>query len=221
MISAIFGTDGTVQGFGGCSDYSGVYTTTGSSVRVTNIISTPTSCGNVLETQERAYLAILGASSTFENTGSTLTILTSSSPPGKLVFQPGNATPSPVITAIVGTWGLTQMTKNYASLSIVAASQPTATFTADGNLSGTGGCNQYSGRYMLSGISSISSSSISIGPLATTKMYCADPVMSQEVAYFGILGNAARWEFLDTSGTLTIWDNSTSLNRLDFKKFVQ
>jgi hypothetical protein len=92
----------------------------GSSLRVANLISTPGSCGNVPDTQQRAYLYLLGTASTFENTGTMLTLLTGSSPPGKLVFTPGNATANPVVTDIVGIWGLTGITRNDASLTLGA-----------------------------------------------------------------------------------------------------
>ncbi|MDD1655599.1 MAG: META domain-containing protein, partial [Methanomicrobiales archaeon] len=59
-IYAIFEQDGTVSGFGGCNQFSGVYTTTGSSIAVKDVITTLMSCGNVLDTQENAFLMILG-----------------------------------------------------------------------------------------------------------------------------------------------------------------
>ncbi len=86
-ITAIFGPLGRVQGSGGCNQYSADYTTNGSSIQITNIASTLMSCGNVLDTQERAYFMILGEASTFETDGATLTIRTASSPPEKLAFD--------------------------------------------------------------------------------------------------------------------------------------
>jgi heat shock protein HslJ len=217
-ITAVFGSDGRVGGFGGCNDYGGVYTTAGSSIAVTDVISTLKSCGDVLDAQERAFLAILGASSTFENTGTMLTILTGSSPPGKLVFRAGPAEAAPVPEAIAGDWSLIQMTKDGDAITLVAGSRPAAHFAADGNLSGTGGCNRYSGRYVLPVTGSISSGSLSIGPLATTMMACAGPVMTQEDTYLGILGNAASWEVDSTSGTLTLRENTTVENSLVYTK---
>jgi len=86
-ITATFTTDGKVQGSGGCNSYGGSYTTSGSSITVSDLVSTLMSCGNVLDTQERAFLMILGESSTFETDGATLTIRTASSPPEKLAFE--------------------------------------------------------------------------------------------------------------------------------------
>jgi heat shock protein HslJ len=54
----------------------------------------------------------------------------------------------------------------------------TIQFGTDGTVSGSSGCNQYSGTYTASG------SSLTINtPLASTMMMCAEPVMVQETAY--------------------------------------
>ena len=54
----------------------------------------------------------------------------------------------------------------------------TIQFGTDGTVSGSSGCNQYSGTYTASG------SNLTINtPLASTMMMCAEPVMVQETAY--------------------------------------
>jgi heat shock protein HslJ len=178
QIYAIFGADGTVQGYGGCNQYNAGYTTNGSSMAVSNMVKTLMSCGNVYDTQERAYLGILGGAARFENTGTQLTIYDAATPGSKIVFKPGTEKPVPIPSAIVGTWSLTGMTKNNAALTPASGVTTTATFGSDGKLSGNGGCNQYSGTYVLTG-----SSAIAVSPLATTRMMCPDPAMSQETSY--------------------------------------
>lgn len=213
VINAIFGTDGTVGGFGGCNDYSAGYSTNGSSVDVGDIISTKMSCGNQLDTQERAYLGILGAAVRFENTGTQLSIYDDQTPGSKLVFKPGTAKASPVPTAIVGAWTLASMEKSSTSMTLSSSVTTTATFTVDGKLSGNGGCNQYSGTFVLTG-----TSAIGISPLATTKMFCADPAGNQESNYLAILQNAATWEYSDVSGKLTLREGGSTGNSLVYAK---
>lgn len=53
----------------------------------------------------------------------------------------------------------------------------TATFGADGALSGSDGCNRYRGRWTASG------SSLSLTPGAATQMACPEPVMRQAAAF--------------------------------------
>ena len=65
--------------------------------------------------------------------------------------------------------------------------QPTLQFTQSGQVSGSGSCNRFSGTVTLSG------ESISFGPLAATKMACADSINAQETQYFYALSTAQRF----------------------------
>ena len=60
---------------------------------------------------------------------------------------------------------------------------------ADGQVNGNGSCNGYSGGYEVDG------SSISIGPLASTEMFCGNPpgVMEQETAFLSAMGSAVEY----------------------------
>ena len=66
--------------------------------------------------------------------------------------------------------------KSLGGQSLVPESTITMDLT-DGSTSGTAGCNTYNGPYELSG------TSISIGPLATTRKACEQPIMDQENQY--------------------------------------
>jgi len=60
----------------------------------------------------------------------------------------------------------------------VAGTEITATFGTDRRVSGSAGCNRYTGAYDASG------PSIEVGPLASTRMHCPTPgVMEQEQRY--------------------------------------
>jgi heat shock protein HslJ/LysM repeat protein len=78
----------------------------------------------------------------------------------------------------------------------------TASFDADGNLSGTDGCNRYGATYELDG------DQITVTPGVTTMMACPDPIMRQAEAYMAALASATSYriqgdtlELLDASGT--------------------
>jgi heat shock protein HslJ len=71
-------------------------------------------------------------------------------------------------------WALTDL----AGKAPVQDTGITIQFGTDDTVSGSSGCNQYSGTYTASG------SSLTINaPLASTMMMCAEPVMVQETAY--------------------------------------
>ena len=75
-----------------------------------------------------------------------------------------------------------------------------AYFGVTGGMSAKGGCNSYSGPY------TVSSSSISIGPLAGTQMSCGESVDSQEQVYLSAL-SAAR-TFAINGSQLILYDGS-------------
>jgi heat shock protein HslJ len=77
---------------------------------------------------------------------------------------------------------------------ILEGTEITATFnTAKGEISGSAGCNGYSGSYEVNG------SKLAIGPLAHTEMFCATPegVMEQEQQYLTVLATAQSYEVQD------------------------
>jgi heat shock protein HslJ len=82
---------------------------------------------------------------------------------------------------------------------IIADTEITATFdSAEGEVSGSGGCNTYSARYELEG------SKLSISEMTSTEMGCVSPegVMEQEQEVLSLLANVQSFQADDT--TLTI-----------------
>jgi heat shock protein HslJ len=63
------------------------------------------------------------------------------------------------------------------------------TFTADGQVAGSSGCNQYTGGYQLDG------KQIGLGHIATTRKMCqGEDVMQRESAFLNALATAATWD---------------------------
>ena len=91
--------------------------------------------------------------------------------------------------ALIGTW-----TYKGAMLATGAGKMPVIsntndiklTFNNDETLSGFSGCNNFNGGYTLSGKTTEFGKGISIGPLASTMMYCADTA-DFETAYLNNL----------------------------------
>jgi putative lipoprotein len=75
---------------------------------------------------------------------------------------------------------------------------PTIEFAADGNVSGTTGCNQYNGTYTVDG------KKITFSPLASTLMACTDPATSaQESIFIETVQGATNWAIDDGNLSLT------------------
>ena len=76
---------------------------------------------------------------------------------------------------------------------------PTLAFDEAGNVSGSAGCNTYTGTATLEG------SSISMGPLATTRMACQGAAGVQETAFLAAM-NGVQAYTIDGQGRLVLED---------------
>ena len=74
-----------------------------------------------------------------------------------------------------------------AVVSGVADTEVTAVFGADGQLSGSAGCNRYNAPYTVDG------AKITIGAAVTTRMMCPQPIMDQEAQYLAAIQLAATY----------------------------
>jgi len=92
-----------------------------------------------------------------------------------------------------------------AVVGLLTGSEISLNFGADGQVSGSSGCNRYSGGYEATG------TALKVGPLASTQMACDKPagVMEQEQQYLAALQNAATFEI--AGDTLTIRDASGAM----------
>lgn len=67
-----------------------------------------------------------------------------------------------------------------------------------GNISGNGGCNTFTGSYELA-----QDGTLSVGPLATTQMACAEEVMTAEAEFLARVESASGFEINDDTLVLT------------------
>ena len=173
--------DGQVAGSSGCNIYSGSAVITGSSIKVGQLTSTLIGCEGPAADVETAYLAHLGKATSFTATADALTIY---DPDGKasLVYAAGAANP------LIGEWVVTGYNNGAGGVvSPAVGTTLTATFTADA-VSGSSGCNTFSGSFALDG------TSVTIGPLASTRMACDQAVMDQEAAFLTALQTPSTLE---------------------------
>jgi heat shock protein HslJ len=111
--------------------------------------------------------------------------------------SPGNTGPENI------NWRLTHVLSG-GSLIEVPAGVTTTLFMSGGQASGSGGCNQYGGPYVLEG------ASLTFGGLTTTEMACQDGSMAIETAYYAVLREVVGWSVPDGSLELTNADLVTA-----------
>jgi heat shock protein HslJ len=91
------------------------------------------------------------------------------------------------------TWVLTEL----AGQPLVADSGISASFSADGTVSGSAGCNRYNGKYTTSG----DSITFSVN-MAMTMMMCEQAIMDQETVYINTLGQVKTYSVADSQLSL-------------------
>ncbi len=97
------------------------------------------------------------------------------------------------------TWALSQYSANGTMTDVPEIVLVDATFDkAASTVSGSGGCNRYTGPYTAAG------SKLTFGPIASTQMACIGVASGVESAYFANLAAAAT--YTATSEALTVYD---------------
>jgi heat shock protein HslJ len=192
--------DGTVSGTGGCNRYSAGYEVDGSSLTIGPPAATLIACEEPQGSVEQAFFIALGETASYSTDESSLTLSDGDGEP-LLVFDVAE----PV--SLTGTeWSATGVNNGKeAVVSLAEGTTLTATFADDGTLSGSAGCNRFTGGYTTNG------DSIEIGPLASTRKACEPDVMTQEAAYLAALENAttvtidgSTLELRDADGALQV-----------------
>ncbi|GAB7016954.1 META domain-containing protein [Methanogenium cariaci] len=199
-VTAAFSEDGQMSGDAGCNSYSGAYTVTGSAISIGPLVMTEMYCASPegVMAQESAYLAAVQAAASYRVGPGDLTFMDAD---GKRMAVYERYTPTPQGE----TWELTGYYNGKGVVSPLANTTITAKFGADGQVTGSVGCNNYFASY------AVSETEMTIGPAGSTKMYCASPegVMEQELRYLNLLGDVATFE--RAPKTLTLRDAGGSI----------
>jgi heat shock protein HslJ len=181
-----------VTGSGGCNTFSAGYTYDDGRLTLSHPAAASNSCPDPAMDQEAAYLAALHRVAGFSLSENALT-LDDSRAITLLTFEPE---PPPVL---VGTdWRLTAYNDGKGGfVPTLRDVSVTATFGADGKVSGSGGCNEDRGKYTQTG------ENLLIGTLILmTRKACPAEIRDQERAYLAGLRSATRAE--GTGGELLL-----------------
>ena len=172
---------GRASGTDGCNRYATSYTAEGGKLKFDAAgAATMMACPPAIMEQARAFTSSLGTTSSRRIEAGQLQLL---GPDGSVV-----AVFAPQSLALAGTsWHVTGYNNGrQAVVSVLNDTQLTIAFAADGRVTGSAGCNNFMGTYSVSG------SSLTFGPAATTRKMCAQPgVMEQEQQFLKALESVA------------------------------
>lgn len=189
-----FAEDGTLSGSAGCNQYSGRFRTDGGRIVIGDVASTLMGCDGERAAQEVAFLNALRGAATWRQTAEGDLELDGA---GAVVAGPGIAEgppPAEPATGLASTrWDLVEL----GSTADFARIVPTIEFGADGSVSGFAACNTFSGSFTTDG------STLTLSPLATTKIGCPRPASAVEADYLGALSGATSWS-IEPDGRLLL-----------------
>lgn len=180
---------GQVSGRSGCNYYGGAYTVSGESLQVGEVASTAMLCaGEVVMAQEARFQTAIAAAESFSLEADGLILHTSE---GDLTFAPLVPLPLEGVT-----WQSQGIARDGAIVSTWVDAQITAIF-ADGRVSGSAGCNEYSADYEVDG------AALTIGSIVNTDMACDEERNQREAEFLATLAAVAGYETDLTTLTLT------------------
>lgn len=173
---------GRASGTDGCNRYATSYAAGGGKLKFDPAAAgTMMACAPAVMEQAQAFTSSLGTTGSYRVESGQLQLL---GPNGAVV-----ASFAPQSLALDGTsWRVIGYNNGrQAVVSVLSGTELSMAFAADGRVSGSAGCNNYTGSYTASG------SSLTFGPAATTRRMCAQPegVMEQEQGFLNALATVA------------------------------
>jgi heat shock protein HslJ len=182
-VTLQFGADGVASGSDGCNRFRTTFSQDGTGLTFDQPgASTMMACPQPVMDQAAVFMAALVATESF------------TADERDLILSDGDRI---VATFVASSQDLAETVWDVISynngreavVGVMDGTEISASFGADGQVSGNAGCNQYSASYSVDG------NAIEIGPAATTFMFCAEPtgVMEQESEYLAALASAATY----------------------------
>jgi heat shock protein HslJ len=177
---------GRVQGTDGCNRYTAPYTASGGTLQVgARGASTMMACAPAVMKQAEAFMGALTRAARYRVAE------------GELELAAADGTVLAAFAAqprtLAGTaWRVTNFNNGrQAVVSVLAGTNLTLAFAADGRASGSAGCNNYTGGYRADG------PKLTIGPVAATRRMCPAPqgIMEQEQQFLKMLESVATARF--------------------------
>jgi heat shock protein HslJ len=196
-----FAEDGTtLSGSTGCNRFTGTYAQSGAELTITMGGMTLVGCVGPVDEQEKALVAALPKVAAVAAQGDRIALLDASGAT-LLVYAPG-------LASLEGTsWRASGINNGKGGVESNAQTPAvTAVFGEDGTLSGTGGCNQYTATYTVSG-----RDGLTVGPVAATQKACDEDVMATEAQYFAALEQVATYSIEGNQLTLRDADGATQV----------
>ena len=203
-----FNEDGTITGTSGCNGLGGDYSVEGDQITFGEFVSTLMACDDPIMAQEEAAHKVMIGAATYTIEDDTLTITKDDMVLVLTRSTPAAVEPSaPAAGTLTGTWKLNSYRISDVLSSAVPDAEANLTFSEDGSVTGTSGCNEFGGTYSVEG------NQITFKDIVSTLMLCDTPLMDQEEAMQQVLTGTATYEIVDNSLIINNNDRGLILER--------
>ena len=194
LLRLSFDTD-SIGASGGCNSMSGAATWADGTLRVTDgsLATTEMACDAPLMDQDAWFAKILTSSPDLTQDGDSLTLVSGST----IIVLTDEETVTPDASLTGAPWTLEAITTGKSVGTVPAGVRATLEFNDDGTLTAHLGCNTGRGDY------TSDDSTITFGPLATTRMACEQPASSVEQLMSGALQGQVQFSIDGANLTLT------------------
>jgi heat shock protein HslJ len=190
-ITLAFDADGSISGTDGCNRFMGSFTESGESLTFGPLASTMMACPDDISNQAKMFQDALGVTQRVSATSDSLTLIHTGDA-GIATFAPAQAEAAAGSTLAGTQWVLSTLGGNTP----LTGTQVTLNFGDDGRVSGTDGCNRFTGAFTESG------ESLTFGPLASTMMACEENVGVQASLFNTALQNTQTFTASESELTL-------------------
>jgi heat shock protein HslJ len=163
-----FEDDGELGGSAFCNLYGGTYRLDGDELTIEIGAMTEMACDEPVMSMESAFVAFLGAVSSFRVDAERLTLVNEGL---ELSFDAEQ--PEPLVGT---TWRIDGLVEGEVATSTIAGTEAFLVLDEQGGVAGETGCNGLIGTYETEG------DRLSFGPIETTERACADPAMNEQEA---------------------------------------
>jgi len=185
MTTAVFASDGTLSGSGGCNQYSAGYTLQEGQIGISLPTSTLMACEVGME-QEQAYLAVLENAGSYRLGLGALDLITADGT-SMLRFSAQHLPLENVRWQLASVDGVAVPEGLVATVLFTPAGTP-ANQGEENSIAGGGGCNNFIGGYNLT------DESFTAGPFSVTQMACDEPIMQVEQSFLAGLENPQNYQ---------------------------
>jgi len=185
MTTAVFSADGTLNGSGGCNQYSAGYTIQDGQIGFNLPVSTLMAC-DIGGDQEQAFLTILENAASYRLGLGALDIITTDGS-NMLRFSAQHQPLENVRWQLASIDGVSVPEGLVATVLFTPAGTP-ANQSEENSITGGGGCNNFFGSYTITG------DTFTAGPFGVTQSMCDEAIMQVEGAFLAGLENPQSYQ---------------------------